>query len=31
MCGAEKAIEIGSYALIAAFGAGLVWTKGGSF
>jgi len=31
MCGAEKAIEIGSYALIAAFGARLVWTKGGSF
>jgi nickel/cobalt exporter len=31
MCGAEKAIEIGSYALIAAFGAGLVWTKGGRF
>jgi len=31
MCGAEKAIEIGSYALIAAFGAALVWTKGGSF
>jgi len=30
MCGAEKAIEIGSYALIAAFGARLVWTKGGS-
>ena len=31
MCGAEKAIEIGSYALIAAIGARLVWTKGGSF
>jgi nickel/cobalt exporter len=31
MCGAERAIEIGSYALIAAFGASLVWTKGGSF
>ena len=31
MCGAEKAIEIGSYALIAVFGARLVWTKGGSF
>jgi nickel/cobalt transporter (NicO) family protein len=31
MCGAEKAIEIASYALIAAFGAGLVWTKGGGF
>jgi nickel/cobalt transporter (NicO) family protein len=31
MCGAEKAIEIASYALIAAFGARLVWTKGGAF
>jgi nickel/cobalt exporter len=31
MCGAEKAIEILSYALIAAFGARLVWTKGGGF
>jgi nickel/cobalt transporter (NicO) family protein len=31
MCSAERAIEIGSYALIAAFGARLVWTKGGSF
>jgi ABC-type nickel/cobalt efflux system permease component RcnA len=31
MCGAEKVIEIASYALIAAFGARLVWTKGGSF
>jgi ABC-type nickel/cobalt efflux system permease component RcnA len=31
MCGAERAIEIGSYALIAAFGARLVWTKGRSF
>ena len=30
MCGA-KAIEIASYALIAAFGARLVWTKGGGF
>ena len=29
MCGAEKVIEIASYALIAAFGARLVWTKGG--
>jgi nickel/cobalt exporter len=29
MCGAEKAVEIASYALIAAFGARLVWTKGG--
>jgi nickel/cobalt transporter (NicO) family protein len=31
MCGAEKIIEIASYALIAAFGARLVWTKGGGF
>src|SRR5260221_13520927 len=31
MCGAEKVIEIASYALIAAFGARLVWTKGGGF
>jgi nickel/cobalt exporter len=31
MCGAEKAVEIASYALIAAFGARLVWTKGGGF
>jgi nickel/cobalt transporter (NicO) family protein len=31
MCNAERAIEIGSYALIAAFGARLVWTKGGGF
>jgi nickel/cobalt exporter len=31
MCGAEKAIEIVSYALIAAFGMRLVWTKGGGF
>jgi ABC-type nickel/cobalt efflux system permease component RcnA len=31
MCGAEKTIEIASYALIAAFGARLVWTKGGEF
>jgi ABC-type nickel/cobalt efflux system permease component RcnA len=31
MCGAERAIAIASYALIAAFGARLVWTKGGSF
>jgi nickel/cobalt transporter (NicO) family protein len=31
MCGAEKAIEIASYALIATFGARLVWTKGGGF
>jgi nickel/cobalt transporter (NicO) family protein len=31
MCGAEKAIEIASYALIAAFGFRLVWTKGGDF
>src|SRR5262249_60347063 len=31
MCGAEKAIEIASYGLIAAFGARLGWTKGGAF
>jgi nickel/cobalt transporter (NicO) family protein len=31
MCGAEKKIEIVSYALIAAFGARLVWIKGGGF
>jgi nickel/cobalt transporter (NicO) family protein len=31
MCGAEKVIEIGSYALIALFGARLVWIKGGGF
>jgi nickel/cobalt exporter len=31
MCGAERAIEVASYALIAAFGARLVWTKGGGF
>jgi len=31
MCGAERTIEIISYGLIAAFGARLVWTKGGSF
>jgi nickel/cobalt exporter len=31
MCGAEKAIEVASYALIAAFGARLVWVKGASF
>ena len=31
MCGAERVIEIVSYALIAAFGARLVWTKGGGF
>jgi ABC-type nickel/cobalt efflux system permease component RcnA len=31
MCGAEKMIEIASYALITAFGARLVWTKGGGF
>lgn len=31
MCSAEKAIEIASYALIAAFGARLVWVKGGGF
>jgi nickel/cobalt exporter len=28
MCGAEKAIEIASYALIVAFGARLIWVKG---
>ncbi|MEA2880995.1 MAG: nickel/cobalt transporter (NicO) family protein [Bradyrhizobium sp.] len=31
MCGAERVIEIASYALIAAFGAKLVWSKGGGF
>jgi nickel/cobalt transporter (NicO) family protein len=31
MCGAERAIEMASYALIAAFGAKLVWTKGAGF
>jgi nickel/cobalt transporter (NicO) family protein len=31
MCSAEKAIEVVSYALIAAFGARLVWTKGAGF
>src|SRR6185436_6263249 len=31
MCSAERAIEIASYGLIAAFGARLVWTKGGGF
>nr|WP_234827028.1 nickel/cobalt transporter [Rhodopseudomonas palustris] len=31
MCGAERAIEIGSYALIALFGVRLVWIKGGGF
>jgi nickel/cobalt transporter (NicO) family protein len=31
MCGAERIIEVASYGLIAAFGARLVWTKGGSF
>ena len=31
MCSAEKAIQIVSYALIAAFGARLVWVKGGGF
>jgi len=29
MCGAERVIEIASYALIAGFGVRLVWTKGG--
>jgi nickel/cobalt exporter len=28
MCGAERAIEIASYTLIAAFGVRLIWTKG---
>jgi nickel/cobalt transporter (NicO) family protein len=31
MCSAERTIEIASYALIAAFGARLVWIKGGGF
>jgi ABC-type nickel/cobalt efflux system permease component RcnA len=31
MCGAERVIEIASYALIAAFGTRLVWTKGSGF
>ena len=31
MCGAERVIEIASYALIAAFGLRLVWSKGGGF
>jgi ABC-type nickel/cobalt efflux system permease component RcnA len=31
MCGAERVIEIVSYALIAAFGIRLVWAKGGAF
>ena len=31
MCGAERVIEIASYALIAAFGLRLVWTKGRGF
>ena len=31
MCGTEKVIEIASYGLIAAFGARLVWSKGGGF
>jgi len=31
MCGAERAIEIASYTLIAAFGVRLVWSKGGGF
>jgi len=31
LCGAEKTIEITSYALIAAFGARLVWIKGSGF
>ena len=31
MCNAERVIEIASYGLIVAFGARLVWTKGGGF
>jgi nickel/cobalt transporter (NicO) family protein len=31
MCGAERVVEIASYALIAAFGTRLVWIKGGGF
>ena len=31
MCRAEGAVEIASYALIAAFGLRLVWVKGGAF
>ena len=31
MCSAERVIEIASYTLIAAFGARLVWSKGGGF
>lgn len=31
MCSAERVIEIASYALIAAFGARLCWSKGGGF
>ena len=31
MCGTERVVEIVSYALIAAFGARLVWTKGRGF
>jgi nickel/cobalt exporter len=31
MCGAERVVEIASYALIAAFGLRLVWSKGGGF
>jgi ABC-type nickel/cobalt efflux system permease component RcnA len=31
MCGAERIVEIASYGLIAAFGARLVWVKGGGF
>jgi nickel/cobalt exporter len=31
MCGAERVIEIASYALIGAFGARLVWSKGANF
>jgi nickel/cobalt exporter len=31
MCGAERVVEIASYALIAAFGVRLVWSKGRGF
>src|SRR5579862_4403171 len=31
MCGAERVVAIASYGLIAAFGARLVWSKGGGF
>lgn len=31
MCDAERVIEIASYGLVAAFGARLIWVKGGGF